>query len=76
MRDLPLWIAREIYAEEYVRRPRLERIADIRMDNLTLVSRAGLIELNRRGWNDLPAELRPSAIATARLTVAARRKER
>ena len=31
MRELPLWIAREIYEEEYVRRPRLDRIADDRL---------------------------------------------
>ncbi len=49
---------------------------DIRLDNLTLVPRAVLLELNRRNWNDLPPDLRPAAITAARLAVAARRKER
>ena len=50
--------------------------SDIRLDNLALVSRQVLLELNRRRWNELPAELKHAAITTAKLVVEARRKER
>ena len=50
--------------------------SDIRIDNLTLVSRPVLLELNRRRWNDLPPALRPAAISAARLAVMTRQKER
>jgi hypothetical protein len=43
----------------------------IRLANLALVSRAEQLELNRRGYKDAPAELKPSIMATARLKVKA-----
>jgi hypothetical protein len=42
--------------------------------NLTAVSRAELVWLNKRGYNRLPPELRPSAIALARLVEQRRRR--
>lgn len=45
---------------------------DLRLENLTLVSRRELAWLNKRGFNALPPELRPTGIASARLQVARR----
>jgi len=48
---------------------------NIHIDNLALVSRGELALLNKRGWNDLPAELRPAAIAAVRLEKQAKARE-
>lgn len=48
---------------------------NITLDNLALVSRAELAILNKRGWNDLPASLRPAAIKAVKLQRMIRNKE-
>lgn len=44
------------------------------IDNLRMVHRADLAVLNKRGWNDLPAELRPAAINTVQVMRSARER--
>lgn len=49
--------------------------ADVRLENLTTLSRAELLYLNGRGFAELPADLRPAAIIAARLYCLTRRRE-
>lgn len=42
---------------------------NIETDNLMLISRAELLQLNRHGYKDAPAELKPSVLALARVEV-------
>jgi hypothetical protein len=43
--------------------------SNIAIENLQLISRAELLYLNRNGFADAPAEIRPTAIAIAKLAV-------
>ena len=38
-------------------------------DNLMLISKAELLNLNQKGYKDLPADLKPSVLALAKLQV-------
>ena len=40
-------------------------------ENLMLISRAELLVLNQHGYGEMPAELKPSVLALARLEVKA-----
>lgn len=48
---------------------------NIHIDNLAMVSRRELAMLNKRGWNNLPAELRPAAILSVRLQIQVKVRE-
>ncbi|KKK99275.1 hypothetical protein LCGC14_2634360, partial [marine sediment metagenome] len=46
------------------------------LDNLMLISRAELLNLNRYGYKDMPAELKPSVLALSKLQVKTWAKEK
>jgi len=50
--------------------------SNVCIENLELISRAELLQLNRHGIKDLPGELMPAARAVAKLEVATRIKEK
>jgi len=45
-------------------------------ENLMLISRAELLTLNRHGYREMPAELKPSVLALSKLQVKTRAMEK